>query len=677
MLWDWGSGISTLLAEQSVARKWAATSLVLASVSIVRTAAQIQLPYACQGTPQQCGSWLPLNDWCAQLSAPTPPAGCQWGTIGHAALVPSGLHRGKVLLWHVMRGAQGGACEVTKKSFLFDPSNPAALIEIVHNPLETNIFCSGMGWDPDGNLIVIGGEDIDPGEEFPKQAYRFVPTALGSVTSGSPPTVTGRCWVKAGTMGIKRNYPTVVTFSRRPFDPAAANCDSALPPRGGGGAFAIGGRVAHAEANEVWDYLTVGAAAWSCAMRPALPTDYPAHASPSDPFYFLDHASALPLLHGTYAPSKAAGAPPSAYPEVDLESYPRAFQISTGEVVVTGDRDKLGTTLAGAANSAGHVWIVKPHYPGLTQGNSWELWRGPTSLLNLDRQWDSAVVMYMQNGPTESTDRILVFGGQDESPLTPSSGPLDSVEEYVHAQSAWLSRQAMVFPRWEHSTVILPTGVIFLQGGESPHEEGSIFTPYLYDPGRTPFASQAPPLPMSEPNYVPAGSCHSTTSGWTPRIQHHVALLLPDASVFVAGSDDVDGYPQGQFTSEVFLPPYLHYGFRPTITSAPAAATFSSTASGIQTFVTRVQLSDAVNSIERVVLLRPGAVTHQFDNDQRYIELGFTSQPVSGDPLSLDLTVASPSENYGPPGYYMLFAIEKRTADQKLAPSVATFVDFN
>jgi uncharacterized protein (DUF58 family) len=75
-----------------------------------------------------------------------------------------------------------------------------------------------------------------------------------------------------------------------------------------------------------------------------------------------------------------------------------------------------------------------------------------------------------------------------------------------------------------------------------------------------------------------------------------------------------------------------------------------------------VQTPDAA-SINRVVLVRNGTVTHAFGMDQREVELSFTAQ--SG---SLTVT-APPNGNIAPPGYYMLFLLNSSGV-----PSVSRFV---
>src|SRR5262249_52640486 len=93
---------------------------------------------------------------------------------------------------------------------------------------------------------------------------------------------------------------------------------------------------------------------------------------------------------------------------------------------------------------------------------------------------------------------------------------------------------------------------------------------------------------------------------------------------------------------EIFSPPYLFKGPRPTITSAPTKI------NGGQTFF--VGTPDAGN-IMQVTWIRLGAVTHAFNQEQRINFLSF-SQSNGG----LNVT-APPSANLAPPGFYMLFLL--------------------
>jgi hypothetical protein len=107
-------------------------------------------------------------------------------------------------------------------------------------------------------------------------------------------------------------------------------------------------------------------------------------------------------------------------------------------------------------------------------------------------------------------------------------------------------------------------------------------------------------------------------------------------------------------SAEFYSPPYLFKGARPTIAQAPAQLQYNAS------FF--ISTPDSA-TIAKVVLIRTGAVTHFFDQNERYIPLTFT-QADGG------LNVTAPvNANLAPPGYYMLFLVNSAGV-----PSVAPFV---
>jgi hypothetical protein len=107
-------------------------------------------------------------------------------------------------------------------------------------------------------------------------------------------------------------------------------------------------------------------------------------------------------------------------------------------------------------------------------------------------------------------------------------------------------------------------------------------------------------------------------------------------------------------TYQIYSPPYLSAGTRPTITNAPTTVNYG------QNFV--VTTPDA-SSITSVALIAPTATTHANNMTQRYVPLNF----VIG---SGNVTATAPMNgNFAPPGYYMLVIVNNTGV-----PSVASWL---
>jgi galactose oxidase len=200
----------------------------------------------------------------------------------------------------------------------------------------------------------------------------------------------------------------------------------------------------------------------------------------------------------------------------------------------------------------------------------------------------------------------------------------------------------MAYPRTYVNAVVLPTGQVFVVGGQTFgtafDDSNSVLVPELWDPVSQTF-TRLPPMQ-------------------TPRNYHATALLLPDGRVFVGGGGQCGTCSTNHLNAEIFSPPYLFnsngtQANRPTIVSAPSTAGFGSTIS----VSTNTQVS-------AFAIMRLSSVTHDVDNDQRRVPLVISS--TSGNSYSLQV----PSDpGVVPPGYYMLFAINSQGT-----PSVAAMI---
>jgi Domain of unknown function (DUF1929)/Glyoxal oxidase N-terminus len=243
-------------------------------------------------------------------------------------------------------------------------------------------------------------------------------------------------------------------------------------------------------------------------------------------------------------------------------------------------------------------------------------------------------------------DRVLVIGGGGADPerLTISTPANKTAEilDLTAAQPAWRFTAPMTGPRVMADAVLLPDGTVAVVGGSST--------------GRADFAVK--PVLAIELFHPVSETWSALCRLQVPRSYHATALLLPDARVLVMGKDglfNTEPYNYPEHRVEIFSPPYLFRGHRPSILTAPQHVPYDTTFD--------IETTDAAE-IASVVLLRAGAATHSFNMDQRHVGLVINTR------ASNHLTVTSPpNSNLAPPGFYMLFII-----DTTGVPSVAEFV---
>jgi hypothetical protein len=222
---------------------------------------------------------------------------------------------------------------------------------------------------------------------------------------------------------------------------------------------------------------------------------------------------------------------------------------------------------------------------------------------------------------------------------TVTSAATTYVLDMTQPSPAWQPTGPMTFARTQHNLTLLPDGSVLVTGGSSNSRVDDL-TAAVYDAELWSPATQTwTTLPRMQ----------------TPRQYHSTALLLTDGRVLVGGGGRNGLTPSSDEPSvEFYSPPYLFRGPRPTVSAAPRRITYGMSFS--------IGTPDAAR-IASVALVRPGSVTHAFNEDQLFVPLAFTPG-VGG------LTIQAPaSGSIAPPGYYMLFIV-----DASGVPSVAPFV---
>jgi len=246
------------------------------------------------------------------------------------------------------------------------------------------------------------------------------------------------------------------------------------------------------------------------------------------------------------------------------------------------------------------------------------------------------------------TGKIMYIGGGEENV---GNGPTKEVEFLEFDQ-----KNPQAVPKWTKSpssnlkvgrrqsnATVLPDGTVLVTGGTN----GSGFN------------DLTPGAPVHRPELW-----DPTTKKWTDmadesvdRCYHSIALLLPDGKVLSAGGGEYDGAgPKDNMTNaQLFSPPYLFKGPRPTIASAPSEIVYG------ENFTVTLGSADP---IAKVSWVRLGSVTHCRNMNQSLMFLSIAKQ--TGPSLSIS---APANGNLAPPGHYMLFVLNKQGV-----PSVAKII---
>ena len=308
--------------------------------------------------------------------------------------------------------------------------------------------------------------------------------------------------------------------------------------------------------------------------------------------------------------------------------YPHLFLTPAGKVLLAGP----GATDSALLDPLTFTWS---EIGGLPRG--------------LDRIGGNAVLL-------PGGSRVMTVGGYDYPTFVKrktSRATSTTASVATDGRGGWRAASSQSVGRAYANTVLLPDGTMVTVGGGAGRASDAR--------GGTSWTNGSDPALKTVELYDPR------TKTWRVgpaerrfRTYHSVALLLPDGSVLSAGDDVHEDQVRPNATwigsAEIYRPPYLFKGARPTIAAAPAAVTEA------QSFA--VSTPDAA-SIDHAVLMAPSATTHGADMTQRSVPLRIT-----GRAAGQGITLAGPaSPNVAPPGYYMLFLVNARGV-----PSVASWV---
>jgi len=338
--------------------------------------------------------------------------------------------------------------------------------------------------------------------------------------------------------------------------------------------------------------------------------------------------------------------------ETSLPMQPRQFLVPSGKTFYTGVGQMWGPFGQGADEA---IMMFQQMWD--PSSKTWEI----TGMGPFGGRSGTQVVSQLMEPPYDQLN-LVTFGGTLGPPpgsWVPANGftsvtTIDANDNVTNRVVGELHH-----PRWFPSGVLLPDGKILTVGGGDKDE--------VIDPG------MEIPVKVAEVYDPTSGTWAEVAEHTRDRTYHNSAILLPDMRVLLGGHAPIASHygganqDQGGPTSnndndpsfEVWSPPYLFRGARPTITSVQSGVAHG------QSFNISTPNAD---EIESVVLLKTPSAQHVNDSDGRGLKLEFTR--TGSNSLS---AVAPPSGNVAPPGPYYLVVNKKGLQGE--IPSVASIVN--
>lgn len=409
---------------------------------------------------------------------------------------------------------------------------------------EHDMFCPGISYDFNGNLLVTGGDTSAAVSLFQQGTWR---------------------WSKQAPMKKGRGYQSSATLS-----------DGRIFTIGGSWSGARGGKD-----GEIWN-----GASWTllpgCRVAPMLTAD-------KQGIFRQDNHAWLFAWKG--------GSVLQAGPSVTMNWYTMSGQ---GSVAPAGQRSTNGDAMCGPA------------------------------------------VMY-----DAVAGKILAVGGSpdyQDNFATANAHVLSigAVNAAVQVQKVGSMSAARIFA----NSVVLPNGEVFVVGGQTwgnPfHDENSSLVPEIWSPGTQRWRQVA----VSP----------------TPRTYHSIALLMPNATVFVGGGGLCGNCgASNHFDGQLYAPPYLFAADGTTAAPRPQIASVSSRTPVVGASITVTLAAGAATPVT-FSMVRMGSSTHTVNTDQRRV-------PLTASRSGNVYTIRLPSDpGILLPGYWYLFAMGNGV------PSVAQIV---
>ncbi|WP_405700808.1 kelch motif-containing protein [Streptomyces sp. NBC_01383] len=306
-------------------------------------------------------------------------------------------------------------------------------------------------------------------------------------------------------------------------------------------------------------------------------------------------------------------------------TYPAVFLLNDGKLFYSGSNAGYGPATVGRAPG---VWDLATNkftkIPGLSDPDQMET----SATVRLPPAQDEKFMVIGGGGVGESdksSEKSRLVDLSDADPRFKDGASLDEGTRYPSAS-------------------LLPDDSLLVTGGSDDYRGrggSDVLQARLYDAASDSYKRVADPA--------------------VGRNYHSGSVLLPDGRVMIFGSDslysDKANTRPGVFEQriEIYTPPYLYRDARPELTAGPKRVKRGATA---------MFTTNQASTIRSAKLMRPSAVTHVTDTDQRSVALDL--KKTDG---GISVTVPE-NRALVPSGWYMLFV-----TDDKGTPSEGTWVE--
>jgi hypothetical protein len=547
---------------------------------------------------------------------------------------------GKSATWSTPTPSDGGAT-----------STPSPILPppLVSNEKYNNgaLFCSDNTYLPDGRILANGGTDYYNEPGVPVGSGNYGISELEGIKQSRIYDPATKTWSQTGSMQYGRWYPTDVALPGGKIFTASGVTKLVKPVYQN----RPGDSLTNVKQTETYNSLTGKWTTNPSSADQSLPLFPRLTLLPDGKVFYNAAGQSFNPFGQSY--DEAAWNLASVYDPAKQKWHPLGIP---GVTDLTSGKSIDPTTFLGNPNSAVGI-------PGGGNAATIGGFRGSTFSMMLplvpDASGNYTKASFLTAGGVLNPPSPGSYFTTNDSRLTTvdTSGGKDKMSTQPTGDLAG--------PRWYPSGVVGPTGTVFAFNGADRDEVA---------------------LPGTEIANRQAEMFDPATGKWTPlamshdeRTYHNTATLLPDGRILIGGHAPIptlyikDITLPGGVTApnngrdpsfEIYNPPYLSWGPRPVIASAPTRLSYGKT----------FQLTVGANSadIRDVALVRNTSTTHLVDGNQRTVELPVVAR--HGNVLTVK---APPNNAIAPEGAYMIFV--NRNSAKGAIPSVAaqTFVGIN